>query len=39
MTRILHQLRQGRLHPLAIGLVTFAVTVATLLSQPGAALA
>ena len=36
MILVLQQLRQGRLHPLAIGLATFAVTVATVLSSPGA---
>lgn len=36
MTLIFEQLRSGRLHPLTIGVLTFAVTVATLLASPGA---
>lgn len=39
MTLMLRQPRHGRLHPLTIGLFTFAVTVAILLSGPGTALA
>ena len=37
MTLMFPPLRQRRLHPLTIGLVFFAVTVATLLSVPGTA--
>lgn len=39
MTLIMQQLRKGQLHPMTIGLVTFAVTVATLLSNTGGAIA